>query len=81
MTNSSCERNAEDRSFGQPAHTEPAAEALPRPSRRLPNEARDGLMRAWLEILRARHPGVQWTPVERGSSRAYRSKTNADSDG
>ena len=27
---------------------------------RLPREARDGLMRAWLEILRDRHPGVAW---------------------
>jgi hypothetical protein len=26
----------------------------------LPREARDGLMRAWLEILRQRHPGVTW---------------------
>jgi hypothetical protein len=27
----------------------------------LPREARDGLIRAWLEILRERHPGVTWT--------------------
>ncbi len=31
---------------------------------KLPKEAREGLMRAWLEILRERHPGVQW--VARG---------------
>jgi hypothetical protein len=31
---------------------------------RLPREARDGLMRAWLEILRERHPGVNWLPAE-----------------
>lgn len=31
---------------------------------RLPQEARDGLMRAWLEILRERHPGVEWVPAE-----------------
>jgi hypothetical protein len=31
---------------------------------RLPREARDGLMRAWLEILRDRHPGVSWLPTE-----------------
>jgi hypothetical protein len=34
------------------------------PSRRsvshLQREARDGLMRAWLEILRERHPGTNW---------------------
>jgi hypothetical protein len=29
----------------------------------LPREARDGLMRAWLEILRERHPGAIWVPV------------------
>jgi hypothetical protein len=27
---------------------------------RLPREARDGLMRVWLEILRERHPGTSW---------------------
>lgn len=26
----------------------------------LPKEARDGLMRVWLEILRERHPAVIW---------------------
>ena len=31
---------------------------------RIPREARDGLMRAWLEILRERHPGVSWVPGE-----------------
>jgi hypothetical protein len=31
----------------------------------IPQEARDGLMRAWLEILRERHPGVEWVPAER----------------
>jgi hypothetical protein len=29
----------------------------------LPREARDGLMRAWLEILRERHPHVSWVPA------------------
>ena len=29
----------------------------------LHREARDGLMRAWLELLRERHPGVTWIPV------------------
>jgi hypothetical protein len=33
---------------------------------RLPREAREGLMRAWLEILRERHPEVAWIPVEQG---------------
>jgi hypothetical protein len=31
---------------------------------RLPREARDGLMRAWLEILRERHPGTSWIAEE-----------------
>jgi hypothetical protein len=31
---------------------------------RLPREARDGLMRAWLEILRQRHPEVTWIAAE-----------------
>jgi hypothetical protein len=34
---------------------------------RLPREARDGLMRAWLEILRERHPGATWVPITDGS--------------
>jgi hypothetical protein len=38
----------------------------------IPREARDGLMRAWLEILRDRHPGASWiveeTPQEGDSS-------------
>ena len=28
----------------------------------LPTEARDGLVRAWLQILRQRHPGLTWIP-------------------
>ena len=32
--------------------------------RRIPGEARDGLMRAWLEILRERHPDVSWVSIE-----------------
>ena len=31
---------------------------------RIPREARDGIMRAWLEILRERHPGISWVPAE-----------------
>ena len=31
---------------------------------RLPREAHDGLMRAWLAILRERHPNVTWVPAE-----------------
>jgi hypothetical protein len=34
---------------------------------RIPREAREGLLRAWLEILRERHPGVTWLPLEDGS--------------
>ena len=33
----------------------------------LPREARDGLMRAWLELLRQRHPGVTWIRVDTAS--------------
>jgi hypothetical protein len=33
---------------------------------RIPHEARDGLMRAWLEILREQHPDVSWLPLEDG---------------
>jgi hypothetical protein len=33
---------------------------------RIPREAREGVMRAWLEILRDRHPSVSWVPVEQG---------------
>jgi hypothetical protein len=29
----------------------------------LPREAREGIMRAWLEILRERHPCMSWIPV------------------
>lgn len=31
---------------------------------RFPAEARDGLMRAWLELLHEKHPGVTWVPVD-----------------
>jgi hypothetical protein len=31
-------------------------------------EARDGLMRVWLEILRERHPGVTWVTTTREST-------------
>lgn len=31
---------------------------------RIPPEAREGLMRAWLAILRERHPNVTWVAVE-----------------
>ncbi len=30
----------------------------------IPRQAREGLMRAWLEILHERHPGVTWIAVE-----------------
>jgi hypothetical protein len=38
--------------------------------RRLPNEARAGLMRAWIEVLQARHPGVRWVPADNQGSGA-----------
>ena len=31
---------------------------------KLPRQAREGLMRAWITILRKRHPGVGWVPVD-----------------
>jgi DNA-binding transcriptional LysR family regulator len=50
----------------------PPAAGLPRERRpvrggdltigRLPPAARDGLMRAWLAVLRERHPEVVWVP-------------------
>ena len=33
----------------------------------IPREAREGLMRAWLEILREQHPDVTWLPLEDAS--------------
>ena len=33
----------------------------------IPREARDGLMRAWLAILRDKHPEVTWIAVEQSS--------------
>jgi hypothetical protein len=35
---------------------------------RLPREAHDSLMRAWLEILRERHPDVSWVPARQECS-------------
>jgi hypothetical protein len=29
----------------------------------LPVEARAGVMRVWVEILKERHPGVAWVPA------------------
>ena len=29
----------------------------------IPREAREGLMRTWLEILRERHPDTSWIPA------------------
>jgi hypothetical protein len=34
----------------------------------IPQEARDGLMRAWLEILREHHPGTSWIPAGESAS-------------
>lgn len=35
---------------------------------RIPPEARDGLMRVWLQILRERHPGTTWLPAANDDS-------------
>jgi hypothetical protein len=42
----------------------------------LPLEARDGLMRAWLEILRERHPHVAWIPASAEQDRSPPASTN-----
>jgi hypothetical protein len=51
--------------------------AMPRVSRvrsetpaRLPREAREGLMRAWLAILQERHPQLTWVPCRPESEAA-----------
>jgi hypothetical protein len=41
---------------------------------KLPREARDGLMRAWLEILRERHPGVGWVAMEQDKNEVLASR-------
>jgi hypothetical protein len=38
----------------------------------LPSEARAGLMRVWLELLREKHPGVRWLAVEPDTETARR---------
>ena len=49
--------------------------------KRIPSEARDGIMRAWLEILRERHPGISWVPAEQeghdAASRVCATETDA----
>jgi hypothetical protein len=35
----------------------------------IPREARDGIMRAWLEILRERHPGTTWIAGGEGAAK------------
>jgi hypothetical protein len=30
---------------------------------KIPTEARNGLMRAWLALLSEKHPGVHWIPA------------------
>jgi hypothetical protein len=45
---------------------------------RLPREAREGLMRAWLEILHERHPQTSWVVAE--TAREDDSPTNAQNE-
>jgi hypothetical protein len=45
-----------------------------RAATKIPAEARAGLMRAWLEILRERHPGVTWVAVENLEESASRDR-------
>jgi hypothetical protein len=52
----------------QRAHQRPD----PRPQTGLPRQAREGLMRAWLEILRVRHPEVTWIAAEKQDPAATR---------
>jgi hypothetical protein len=35
---------------------------------RIPREARDGIMRAWLAILREKHPQFTWIAIEQEPS-------------
>jgi hypothetical protein len=34
----------------------------------LPREAREGLMRAWLDLLNERHPGATWIAIDPGAT-------------
>ncbi len=45
----------------------------------LPREAREGLMRAWLELLKDHHPGVSWisASAETNTSAQTGGKENA----
>lgn len=46
---------------------------------RIPREARDGLMRAWLAMLREKHPQVTWIAVEQEQSEGESVADIADS--
>jgi hypothetical protein len=46
-------------------------------SGRLPREAREGIMRAWLEILKERHPEVTWIAEDPSSDEAVASELAA----
>lgn len=41
-------------------------------------EAREGLMRAWLEVLRERHPDVAWIPADTPPVGNHAMQPNAD---
>jgi hypothetical protein len=47
---------------------------------RLPREARNGLMRAWLEILSDRHPGTTWMPAEQGKQHLAMHRNPSEND-
>ena len=49
---------AVEREVGRPLPSQAPARA------RLPREAREGLMRVWLQILSERHPDVRWLPAQ-----------------
>jgi hypothetical protein len=44
---------------------------------RMPREAREGLIRAWLEILHERHPEVTWVPIDSTNSPEDHPSTDA----
>jgi hypothetical protein len=46
----------------------------------LPLEAREGLMRVWVEILKERHPGVAWVPGERKPLAEEAGKSNGSEE-
>jgi hypothetical protein len=47
---------------------------------RLPRKARDGLMRAWLDILYERYPDVRWVRAQQAEAQEDASNNEASSN-